>query len=127
MTANGVSFAVQGMSHFVINGAHFASIGFARAEPILAMGVGVMVLEGIILTLALQAYKSKPSVKDGLILSLAFGLFLASYIAFVEPSKYDVPSIMQWIKVEASASLVQFVVFGLLLGYIHSHFNRKSK
>lgn len=121
-----VSFAVQGASHFVINEAHFASIGFARADPILAMGVGVMVFEGIILTLALAAYKPNASIKNGLMVSLAFGLFLASYIALVEPSKYDVPSIMEWVKVEASASVVQFVVFGLLMGYIHSKFNRKT-
>lgn len=119
-----VSFAVQGLSHFVINQAHFASINFTRTEPILAMGVGVMLFEGIILTMALHAYKPHASIKDGLVVSLAFGLFLASYIAFVEPSKYDVPSILEWIKVEASASIVQFVAFGLLMGHIHSKFNK---
>lgn len=121
-----VSFAVQGVSHFVINEAHFATIGFARAEPILALGVLVMVLEGIILTFALSAYKPNASIKHGLMLSLAFGLFLASYIALVEPSKYDVPSIIDWIKVEATASLVQFLAYGLILGYIHSKFQSKE-
>ncbi|MBL1420732.1 MAG: hypothetical protein COC24_009515 [Alphaproteobacteria bacterium] len=117
-----VSFAVQGVSHFVINVEHFASIGFARPEPIIALGVLVMLIEGIILTLALQAYKPSATIKDGLMLSLAFGIFLASYIALVEPSKYAVPSIINWIKIEATASLVQFVAFGLILGYIHSKF-----
>ncbi|MBL1242103.1 MAG: hypothetical protein COB13_009655 [OCS116 cluster bacterium] len=122
-----ISFTVQGMSHFIINEAHFASIGFARAEPILAFGILVMVLEGIILTLALAAYKpNQVTIKDGLMLSLAFGLFLASYIALVEPSKYAVPSIVDWIKIETTASLVQFVAFGLILGYIHSKFQPKE-
>lgn len=121
-----VSFAVQGMSHFVINQAHFASIGFARAEPILAMGVGVMLIEGIIFTLALHAYKPNAGIKHGLQISLAFGLFLLSYIAIVEPSKYAVPSITNWFIVEASAGIVQFVVFGVILGYIHSKFPAKE-
>ena len=122
-----VSFAVQGTSHFIINEAHYASISFIRSEPILVLGVLVMVIEAIIISFALSAYKpNQVRVKDGIWVSLAFGLFLASHIALVEPSKYDVPSIMGWVKVEASASFVQFIVFGVILGYIHAKFHQKA-
>jgi len=49
----------------------------------------------------------------------AFGLFLVSYIALVAPAKYTVPSVSSWMMVEGLAGLVQFAIFGVLLGLIH--------
>ncbi len=115
-----VSFAVQGLSHFVINKDHFASIEFMRSDPVIPLGLLVMVIQGLIMTLALTRYAPKGvTIHDGVTLSLAFGLFLATYIAIVEPSKYAVPSIYAWFMVEGIASLIQFVVYGVLLGLIH--------
>ena len=44
------SFLVQALSHFVINTDHYASIGFLRAEPIMALGIITMIIQGLILT-----------------------------------------------------------------------------
>lgn len=91
-----------------------------RSDPIIPLGLLVMVIEGLILTLALAQYAPEGvTIGDGVALSLAFGLFLASYIAIVEPSKYAVPSIPAWFLVEGIASLIQFTVYGFVLGYIH--------
>lgn len=115
-----VSFSVQGVSHFLINKKHYASIEHMRSDQIIPLGLLVMVIQGILLTTALSAWKgSHALVMDGLVVSMVFGLFLGSYIALVEPAKYAVPSVSQWISVEASASTIQFVAFGLLLGFIH--------
>ena len=115
-----VSFGVQGISHFWINKQHFAEVSFMRPDPIIPLGLLVMVVQGLILTFALSRLAPEgATMRDGLVVSLAFGLFLASYIALVEPSKYIVPSITGWFTVEATASLVQFTLFGALLGFIH--------
>ncbi len=115
-----ISFAVQGLSHFVINKAHFDNVAFTRPNPVIAMGVAVMILQGLVLSVALAVWKGgAATIADGLTVSGAFGLFLVSYIAVVEPSKYDVPSIRAWIRVEGLAGLVQFAAFGVALGAIH--------
>ena len=115
-----VSFGVQGMSHFVINVEHFANIGFLRPNPIIPMGLAAMVIEGFVMSVALQRLIPEgATVRHGLAVSAAFGLFLASYIVLAEPAKYAVPSIPSWLAIETFASFVQFSVFGLLLGLIH--------
>lgn len=120
----GVTFGVQGVSHFLLNKDHFAEIGFLRESPIMPLGFAVMVIEGLILSLALtRLAPTAPSLRDAMMVSLAFGLFLGSYIALTEPAKYAVPSILDWIKVEATASAIQFGVFGVLLGLIHRKFS----
>ena len=63
-----VSFAAQGLSHFVVNKAHFASIGFLRPDPIMIMGFTVMIIQGGILSISLQSWKGDATqVKDGLV------------------------------------------------------------
>ena len=120
-----ISFAVQGTSHFVLNKAHYDAISIMRAEAIIPLGLLTMVVQGVILSLALQLWKgSDVSLKDGLIVALGFGLFLGVYIAVTEAAKYDVPSIADWMRVEALASTIQFTVFGLALGFIHKAFSQ---
>lgn len=114
------SFLVQALSHFVINTSHYAGISFMRTEPIIPMGILVMVVQGTLLGFLFPLIRFNGSVmSNALKFSLLIGLFLASYIAIVEPSKYTVPSIGTWMIVEASASFFQFLIFGLLLGLIH--------
>jgi len=114
-----VSFLVQALSHFVINKEHFAAIDFMRKEPIMAFGVTTMFIQGIILTyIYLLISKKGNSIAFGLKYGLLMGAFLVSYIALVEPSKYAAPSITSWILVEGISGLVQFSLFGLLLGII---------
>ena len=114
-----VTFGVQGLSHFAINKAHYGKIIFMRADHILPLGTSAMVVQGVIMSLALSLYSAHPSLLDGLLVSLTFGAFLGLYIALVEPSKYAVPSVTSWTWVEASASLVQFSLYGLILGLVH--------
>ena len=123
-----VSFAVQGLSHFVINKAHYGAIHFMRADPIMPMGLLAMIIEGFILSFALAAWRGKLATpRDGLILSAAFGLFLVSYIALAAPAKYAVPAIQNWMMIESLAGFVQFTVYGLLLGMIHQRFTQNIK
>lgn len=115
-----VSFATQALSHFVINKAHYETLTFERTEPIMWMGILVMLIQGGLLTwLYSKLVDTFPGVWGGVGFALIMGVFLASYIAVVEPAKYQVPSVGDWFRVEASVSFVQFSTFGLLLGFIH--------
>jgi len=115
-----VSFTVQGLNHFVVNKNHYDGIEFARTEPVFALGIAAMIIQGLILSFAMT--KIAPvgaTLGDGFLVSAAFGLFLASYVALAEPAKYTAPSIMSWFLTEGFVSILQFSIFGLVLGLIH--------
>ncbi len=116
-----VSFFVQAMSHFVINVEHFAQVTFMRAEPIMALGLLTMLIQAIVLSYGYAVFNhgDRP-IFNALRYSMAMGVFFVSYLTLVEPSKYQVPSVLQWALVEGTAGLIQFLLFGLLLGFIYS-------
>lgn len=108
------SFLVQALSHFVVAADHFAAVPFMRPEPIMAMGVGTMLVQGALLTGVFGRFgRAETLGRDAIGFALAMGAFLGAYIAVVEPAKYAVPSIGSWVVVEGLAALVQFTLFGL--------------
>lgn len=115
-----ITFAVQATNHFVINTAHYARQDIVAPEPVLAGGIASILVQGVVLTFLYSRLRPVfPGVTGGLWFALLMGAFLGSYIALSEPSKYLVFSWFEWFAVEASASLAQFGLFGLALGYIH--------
>jgi hypothetical protein len=114
------TFAVQGGSHFALNAEHYAAIPVMRAEPIVAMGLTSMVIQGLIFAWLYPTFAAGMStIRKGITFSWALGAFLASYIVLGEAGKYTIPSIPSWIAVEGSAAFVQYTVFGAWLGLIH--------
>jgi hypothetical protein len=115
-----VTFGVQGASHFALFAGHFAAIPIMRAEPVIAMGVGSMLIQGTLFALLFPTFqRGSNAVWDGVKFSWALGGFLASYIVLGEAGKYAIPSIPSWIGVEGSVAFVQYTLFGVLLGLIH--------
>ena len=114
-----VTFGVQGASHFAVFAAHYAAIPIMRAEPVIAMGLGSMLIQGVLFALLFPAFQRGSAVWDGVKFSWALGGFLASYIVLGEAGKYAIPSIASWIAVEGSVAFVQYTLFGVLLGLIH--------
>jgi len=118
------TFAVQATSHFAVNREHYAAVSFLRPEPIFALGVSSMVLQGAILSYLFAQYvRESPNWRKGLSFGLLAGVFFVSYPALAEPAKYQVPTVGHWMAVESVAGLIQFGVFGILLGWIHSRFS----
>ncbi len=115
------TLVVQGVSHGVVAAGHYGNVAFLRPEPIVALGVLAMVIQGVVASLlyARVAGASGSTTMRALIFSWAVGLFLVSYIAFAETAKYEVPSAGAWMAVELASGLVQFTVFGVLLGLIY--------
>ena len=115
-----VTFGVQGFSHFVLNADHYAGISIMRTEPIIPLGLGSMVIQGLIFAWLFPTFNhGAHSIRNAVVFSCAIGGFLASYIVLAEAGKYSIPSIGSWIAVEGSAALVQFLLFGVFLGLIH--------
>ena len=114
------TFGVQGVSHFVVNAAHYAGISIMRATPIIPLGIASMVVQGLIFAWLFPTFNRGPHpIRNAIAFSCAIGGFLASYIVLAEAGKYSIPSVGSWIVVEGGAAIVQFLVFGLLLGLLH--------
>ena len=115
-----VTFGVQGTSHFAINAGHYAAIPIMRAEPVFAMGLTSMVIQGLLFAWLFPIFNRRGSaLRNGIVFSWALGAFLASYIVLGEAGKYAIPSIPSWIAVEASTAFVQYTLFGAALGWLH--------
>ena len=118
-----ITFAVQGTSHFLLNKAHYDSVGILRDKIIMPLGFLTMIIQALIMSLALQSWQGEEVTSmGGLLVAAAFGVFLGAYMSLTEPAKYDVPSIRSWMRTEALTSFVQFLAFGLALGAIHRFF-----
>ena len=94
------TFGVQGTSHFALNKDYYAAIPIMRQEPIVAMGITSMIIQGLIFAWLFPVFLRPASpVKSGVVFSLTIGAFLASYIVLGEVGKYAVPSVSSCIGV----------------------------
>src|SRR2546425_6639738 len=60
------TFGVQGASHFAVFAAHYAAIPIMRAEPVIAMGLGSMLIQGVLFALLFPAFqRGSVAVWDG--------------------------------------------------------------
>ena len=114
------TFATQALSHFGVNAAHYAAVTYLRAQPIFALGVLSMVIQGSILSyLYAHAPGAGRSVGHAVFFAWLVGGILVSYEALAEAGKYSVPAVGSWIAVEVGAGFVQFTLYGALLGWVH--------
>ncbi len=109
---------VQGTSHFVVNAGHYAGVAHIRAEPVFALGIASMVIQGSILS-AVYARRRSDRPWAALGLAWAFGGFLLSYMALAEAGKYTVPDPASWIAVETVAAAIQYSLIGAVLWLAH--------
>ncbi len=110
------TLVVQAVSHFAVNAEHYASVAFMRPDAIVALGLLASLVQGVVLAyLAPRIRLPGPPRVQAMLFAWATGLILVSYLALVEPAKYAVPSIEEWLAVEAGAGFVQFSLFGLAL------------
>lgn len=110
---------VQGASHFWVNEAHYAQMGFYREAPMVAFGLAAMLIQGVILSLTYTCLSPGRTLRGALLTAWAFGAFLASYMALALAGELAIPSALDWVIVEASAAALQFTLAGFLLYGAH--------
>lgn len=122
-----VSFALQSISHFVVNAEHYASVPFMRKEPIFVLGFLTMIMQGLVLSYLFIIYsKNEFTIKNGLLFGLLMSALFVSYPALVEPAKYQVENIGSWILVEGIVGLIQFSIFGILLAIVFNKIKNRN-
>jgi len=114
------TFATQAVSHFGVNAAHYAAVTYLRAQPLFALGILSMLIQGSIMAyLYAQLPGAGRSIGHAVCFAWLVGGILVSYEALAEAGKYTVPALGSWIAVEAAAGVVQFTLYGALLGWVH--------
>ena len=114
------TFATQAVSHFGVNAAHYAAVTYLRVQPIFALGVLSMLIQGSIMSyLYVQLPEAGRSTGHAVLFAWLVGSMLVSYEALAEAAKYTVPSVTSWIAVEVAAGFVQFTLYGVLLGWVY--------
>ena len=114
------TFATQATSHFLLFREHYAAVSYMKSEPVFALGVTSMVIEGIVMSVVFaNSQFSGKTILDALKLAWLFGAFLVSYIGLAEAAKYAVPSIPSWIGVEFLSGAIQFTLAGVFLWLAH--------
>ena len=114
------TFATQAVSHFGVNAAHYAAVTYLRAQPVFVLGILSMMIQGSIMAyLYAQLPGAGSSIGHAVFFAWLLGGILVSYEALAEAGKYSVPALGSWIAVEVGAGLVQFTLYGALLGWVH--------
>jgi hypothetical protein len=120
------TFVTQGTSHFAIFTRHYAAVTYIKPEPVFALGIASMLIQGTILSFVFTGSRfAARSLMDAILFAWLFGAFLVSYIALGEAGKYSVPSVSSWIVVEFGVGFVQFTLVGIALGLAHRVSNKR--
>ena len=108
--------------HFVFFDKTYHSLGiYNRIDPIIPLGLLSMTIQGIIIAYLFPFYyKDGNSIAHGIKFSLIIGLFLFSVSALANAAKIEVASMSTWIILQASFHFVQFIIVGILIGFVYS-------
>src|SRR3989441_10694707 len=112
------TFATQAVSHFGVNAAHYAAVTYLRPQPVFALGILSMLIQGSIMA---YLYAHVPgagrSIGHAVFFAWLVGGILVSYEALAEAGKYNVPGVGSWIAVELGAGVVKVTPFGGVPGW----------
>ena len=106
--------------HVLVFKERYESFGYFEGEPNFLVGLATIVLQGILLSMLFPMLRAEgSSFQRGLKFALIAGAFFwtSHVLAFV--AKQNVPEVSAFIWMETVYLLLQFGLFGLILGAIH--------
>lgn len=116
-----VTFPLAVIWHVVIFKDQYQSFNYIEGEPSFLLGLVTIIIQGIILSFLYPfvSFQGK-SVVRGLKYSLLIGLFFWTSHVLAFMAKQNVSNSMLFISMESFYLLLQFGVFGVLIGFIYA-------
>ena len=114
------TFSLAVVWHVLLFKERYESFGYFEGEPSFLVGLLTIVLQGLLLsTLFAMLKPTGTGLHRGLRFSLVAGAFFwtSHVLAFV--AKQEVPGVSAFVWMESIYLLIQFGLFGLVLGAIH--------
>jgi hypothetical protein len=97
-----------------------AATPFARAKPIIPLGMAAMVVQGVLLIWLYPRFHRQASpAKSGLLFGALAGLFLASGAIWVEVGKFQFADSITYLVLETIYEVVSFAALGLVIALRH--------
>lgn len=122
LTYAAVTFPLAYLWHLVVFAEQYERLGaFTREEPIVALGFLVIVLQGVLLAIAFEAYtRGTASTRHALRFAFGAGTFLWSSQVVAFAAKSAVSSLGSWLLIESTYFAIQFALVGLAFGALHA-------
>ncbi|MDE0331185.1 MAG: hypothetical protein OXL41_04890 [Nitrospinae bacterium] len=114
------TFSLAVVWHVLLFRERYESFGYFEGEPDFLLGLLTIVLQGILLCVLFAMLKTGgSSFRRGIRFALITGAFFwtSHVLAFV--AKQEVPGAPVFILMETLYLVVQFGLFGLIIGFIH--------
>ena len=116
-----LTFFMAATWHLVLFKDVYARLGaFTRPRPIIALGVLSMVLQAAIAAYLYPLFYHGGNPRaTGAWFGLLLGIFMGSSAVLAEAGKNQVGSLRTWILLEGLYYVVQFMIVGLVIGWIY--------
>lgn len=116
-----LTFAIAASWHLALFKGVYDELGvFTRKEPIIPLGISAMLLQACVVGyLAPIVLRGARPVMDGVKFGLLLGVFMGSSAVLAEAGKNEVGSLSTWIGIESIYYLLQFVIIGAAIGFVH--------
>ncbi len=115
-----VTFPLAVIWHVVLFEDKYHSYGYFEGEPSFVLGLLTIIIQGYVLSFLYPYVKFKgQGIKRGLKYSLLIGVFFWSSHVLAFVAKQVVDSSLSFVVMESFYLLIQFGVYGLLIGKIY--------
>lgn len=107
--------------HFVWFSDLYEGLGiYNRKDPIIPLGFISMFLQGVIIAYLYPFYaEHQHSIARSIRFSLIMGFLLFTVSTLANAAKIEVTSMIDWLWVQSLFTFVQFLLVGLLLGWVY--------
>lgn len=130
MTRSGVTLAIYVIANLIMavlwhlvlfEETLVAATPFARAHPLIPLGMAAMVVQGTMLIgLYPRFHQPRARVKSGLIFGALAGLFLAAGAIWVEIGKFEFADGWTYLVLETFYEVLSFSALGLIIALRHT-------
>jgi hypothetical protein len=112
------TFPIAFVWHLVLFGQRYHALGIYRDEPVIAFGLGSMLIQGAIFSWLFPRVFARSGgsfLRDGLLYGLGAGLLSWSFTTLAVAAKNVMTSVPDYVLLETSFTILQFAIVGPLI------------
>lgn len=112
------TFPIAFVWHLVLFEQRYHALGIYRHEPIIAFGLGSMIIQGAIFSWLFPSVFARGGgsfLRDGLLYGFGAGLLSWSFTTLAVAAKNVMTSVPDYVLLETSFTVLQFVIVGPLI------------
>ncbi|WDE07850.1 hypothetical protein SG34_013765 [Thalassomonas viridans] len=121
-----VTFPLAVIWHVVLFEEQFRAFGYFDGEPNFALGFLTILIQGFMLSFLFPLFKlSGQALSRGLKYALLMGVFFWTSHVLALVAKQEMNGALSFVVMESFYLVIQFGIFGILIGFIHGKTQNK--